>query len=422
MKARTRSALIWLAGTLTPLMGFVVYAWRPAIAPLEANAPGQFAQAAINRGAQLAALGNCATCHTAYGGAMYSGGRKLATAFGNIYSTNITPEAQTGIGKWSLEAFQRAMRQGVDREGRHLYPAFPYDHFTLVTDADNAALYAFLMTRKPVRARTPENELSFPLNVRMVIAGWKLLFLHTGPYDNAATQDVTWNRGAYLVNGLAHCGGCHTPRNDFGAENSQRFSGADAEGWHAFAIDSRAHTHEAWTADSLYAYLRHGWQEQHGDAYGPMASVVQNLAVATDEDLRAISIYMASRIDGQPAPAAAAARPPEPPQSEDTGAQVYAATCQNCHDGSRPLPFGGVRLTLSTAVTGESATNLINIILHGLNPAEVSTGAMMPGFGHTLTDAQLESLVSYIRSAQASRPAWADVDTTVRAARSRDHD
>src|SRR5262249_31624955 len=148
-------------------------------------------------------------------------------------------DPNTGIGHWSQVAFQRAMREGVNREGSHLYPAFPYDHFTLVSDADTASLYAFIMTRQPVQARIPDNNLPFPLNLRLVLAGWKLLFFRDGGYQYDPKHDEQWNRGAYLVNGLGHCGACHSPRNSLGAEiTSRRLGGGEADGWYAYAINA----------------------------------------------------------------------------------------------------------------------------------------------------------------------------------------
>jgi mono/diheme cytochrome c family protein len=400
---------------------FIAYAWRASIAPIDPPAADSFDAATIQRGARLAALGDCATCHTAPGGETFAGGRPIPTPFGAIYSTNITPDPSTGIGRWSKEAFQRALREGVERGGDHLYPAFPYDHFTLVTDEDNAALYAFMMTRQPVQARTPENQLPFPLNVRFILAGWKLLFFHEGPYEQDVRHDELWNRGAYLANGIGHCGACHTPRNSFGAEiGARHFSGGEAEGWHAYAINADSKSFEAWNAEDLYLFLRKGWHDRHGDAHGPMAPVSQNLATIADADVKAIATYVASLMGTREQPqdrkSATAA------SSNDTGAAIYAAACASCHDGSRPLPYGGIKLTLSTAVTGDAATNLINVILDGLNPPEGTTGAIMPGFSSTLTDGQLESLVAYIRANLGAKPPWSGVESSVREARSRDRD
>ena len=171
------------------------------------------------------------------------------------------------------------MRSGVNREGQHLYPTFPYDHFTNVSDEDDRALYAFLMTRQPVRAPARENQLSFPFNQRFAIAGWKLLFLRHDTYQPDPRQSAEWNRGAYLVEGLAHCGACHTPRNALGAErNSAQFAGGDVDNWHAYALNDQSHAPVPWDADALFAYLRDGWHPDHGTARGPMAEVVSNLS------------------------------------------------------------------------------------------------------------------------------------------------
>src|SRR5688572_16502185 len=202
----SRLLLAFLLILLIAITLFVAFSWRGEIAPGETPARASFDTALINRGASLAAIGDCVACHTAPGGKAYAGGYPLKTPFGTIHGTNITPDPETGIGRWSETAFLRAMREGVDREGRHLYPAFPYDHFTLLSDDELKALYAFVMTREPVRAETPANDVVFPLNARMLLAGWKLLFFNQRAYQPEPAQGNDWNRGAYLVQGLGHCG------------------------------------------------------------------------------------------------------------------------------------------------------------------------------------------------------------------------
>jgi len=193
--------------------------------------PSSFSSALVARGAILAKLGDCAVCHTADDGASLAGSRPLATPFGILYSDNLTPDPQTGIGHWSAQAFRRAMKEGVSRDGSHLYPALPYDHFTHVTDEDLDALYAFLMTRRAVYAKAPSNRLIPPLGFRPLLSGWKMLFLHEGSISTDAIRSPEWNRGAYLSEGLGHCGACHTPRNLMGAEEkSHAYAGGDAEG------------------------------------------------------------------------------------------------------------------------------------------------------------------------------------------------
>src|SRR6201986_2432242 len=293
----TRTRII--AGVVAALLlGGVVaafaVAWRPAISAIEPPAPQSFDAALVKRGRDLAALGNCNDCHTVRGGKAFAGGLPVPTPFGTIYSSNITPDADTGIGRWSEAAFRRAMRSGVNREGQHLYPTFPYDHFTNVSDEDDRALYAFLMTRQPVRAPARDNQLAFPLNQRVVIAGWKFLFLHPGTYKPDPAKSAEWNRGAYLVEGLAHCGACHTPRNALGAEKLNAiFAGGDVDHWQSYPINAQSPAPVPWNADALYAYLRDGFHPDHGTARGPMAEVVRNLSVVPASDVRAIATYMA---------------------------------------------------------------------------------------------------------------------------------
>jgi len=276
---------------------FATAAWQPAIAPINPPLATSFAPDVVKRGAELAAIGDCAVCHTAPAGRIFAGGRAIATPFGTIYSTNITPDAETGIGTWSEAAFQRALRNGVARDGSYLYPAFPYDHFTLVSDDDDKALYAFLMTRTPVQAPALTNDLPFPLKVRPVLYGWNLLFLRRGPYRADPAHDEAWNRGAYLVDGLGHCGDCHTPRNLFGAEQrDRRFAGGAAEGWTAYALDAASPAPVPWTAEALTQYLGRGFAAQHGVPRGPMADIASDLRSVPADDIRAIAIYVAAQM------------------------------------------------------------------------------------------------------------------------------
>jgi mono/diheme cytochrome c family protein len=407
----------------------LAYAWEPEIAAIEPPGRGSSDQATVERGERLAAIGNCATCHTRAGGKSYAGGLSLTTPFGTIHSTNITPDPATGIGRWSLEAFTRAMRRGVDRGGRHLYPAFPYDHFTLITDEDNRALYAFLMTREPVTERAPANQLRFPLNQRMLIAGWKLLYLREGPYQDDSAQSAEWNHGAYLAQGLGHCGGCHTPRNALGAERHDRqFAGGEAEGWVAYAINSQSPAPVPWTAESLQFYLRNGWHAQHGVSRGPMAQVTTNLGTVPESDLRATAIYLADQMkEAVPKQAKTAVpragehqKPGTNPVSGDSqtvavgsgaspGEAIYDSACAGCHDGGRAQPYGGLDLRLSTAVHASDPTNIVNVVLYGLPPAEGERSAIMPAFGAVISDAQLEGLLAYLRSAFTTEPPWSNL-------------
>jgi mono/diheme cytochrome c family protein len=406
--------------------------WRPAIAAIEPPAPQSFDAALVKRGRELAAIGNCNDCHTTSGGKSFAGGLAVPTPFGAIYSSNITPDPDTGIGRWSEAAFRRAMQSGVDRAGQHLYPTFPYDHFTNVSDEDDGALYAFLMTRQPVHAPPRVNQLSFPLDQRFVIAGWKLLFLRHGTYRPDSTQSAEWNRGAYLVEGLAHCGSCHTPRNALGAErDAKQFAGGDVENWHAYAINAQSPSPVPWTADALSAYLRSGWHPDHGVARGPMAQVVSNLSMVPESDVRAIATYMAGvfgapstdhKRRGDEALARAktpATQPSAPtgPVADATGAAIYASACATCHEAGRPLPYGGVNLGLSTAINGPDARNATNTILSGLRPVQGERSPIMPPFAASMSDDQLVSLLKYLRSRFSDQPAWTDLEKIVHEAR-----
>lgn len=412
------------------------YAWQPAIAPITPPAAASFDPAVVRKGAELALLGDCETCHTAPGGRIFAGSLAMPTPFGTIYSTNITPDPETGIGQWSEAAFARAMREGVDRSGRHLYPAFPYDHFALIADDDVRDLYAFFMSREPVKATAPPNALPFPINVRLVLAGWKLLFLRQGRVEPDPAHDDRWNRGKYLVEGLAHCGACHTPRNLMGAEEKSRaFAGGEAEGWRAYALGAASQSPVPWNEAALAQYLSEGFHPLHGVARGPMAPVAANLAQVPKQDVEAIAHYLASLSKPGDATAISVAAPEQGqqgpgivPQSAGSqaatpmsgmaiGANIYAAACASCHESDRPLPLGAVRLSLSTAIGGESAENLVNIILAGIPATKGTAGPVMPPFSGITNDAQLAELVDYLRSNFAHKAPWPDVDKVVRAAR-----
>jgi mono/diheme cytochrome c family protein len=423
---RIIGSLIAVVVMAAAVAGFAI-AWRPAIAAIEPAAPQSFDAALVKRGRELAAIGNCSDCHTLRGGKAFAGGLPVSTPFGTIYSSNITPDAETGIGRWPEAAFRRAMRDGVDRDGRHLYPTFPYDHFTNVSDEDDKALYAYLMTRQPVRAAARENQLPFPLDQRVVIAGWKLLFLRHGTYAPDGTQSAEWNRGAYLVEGLAHCGACHTPRNALGAERaSAAFAGGDVDNWHAYAINAQSPSPVPWNADALFAYLRDGWHPDHGVARGPMAQVVGNLSSVPQSDVRAIASYMAG-VFGTPAPErkrrgeevlARVKSPPAQTAGTNTdGASIYAAACATCHETNRPLPYGGVNLGLSTAISSPDARNTANIVVSGVRAIEGERSPIMPGFAASMTDGQIAALLNFLRARFSNQPAWTGVEKIVADAR-----
>lgn len=404
---------------------FLVWAWRSKLPAVDPPAASSFEPELIARGAELAAIGNCALCHTAPGGKPFAGGLAIATPFGEIFSTNITPDPDSGIGSWSQAAFRRAMRDGVDRTGRYLYPVFPYDHFTKVGDSDLDAIYAFLMTRDPARAATPANRLPFPLNIRLIVAGWQLLFFKDARFEPDAVKAEQWNRGAYLVEGLGHCGSCHTPRNLLGAEKSQQdFAGGEAEGWDAPALNSASPAPVPWTEHALYEYLRRGSHPAHGVAAGPMRMVVRDLARVPEADVRAMAVYLASLAGGSEedrhkraeaalafAKRRAGHAPAREKLGEGSGEQIFAGACPACHHPGGTAP---VELALSTVINLPEPGNLIRLIIDGIMPEEGEKGSIMPGFGDVLTDQQVVALVNYVRARFTERPVWPDVAQYVR--------
>jgi mono/diheme cytochrome c family protein len=391
---------------------FAAFAWRPQIAPILSPAPNSFSPEVVKNGAALAAVGDCAVCHTAAHGRPFAGGRPIQTPFGAIYATNITPDVDTGIGDWSELAFRRAMRQGVDRAGRHLYPVLPYPHFTRASDEDIGAMYAFLMTRAPVRAEAPPNTLPFPLNVRATIAAWNLLFLRPGVWRGDPSQTAEWNRGSYLVDAVGHCGACHTPHNALEAEkNTKPFAGGEAEGWDAPALQAASPAVAPWTVESLTAYLRTGFSAEHGAAGGPMAAVAQELAGVPEADVRAVAVYFASMMPRPPTMA-------QVPTAIVADNPTFAGACEGCHGLDAPMTRGGApSLALSSAVNAPSSRDAIQTILHGLPWREGHAGPYMPGFASVLSDPQMIDVVNYLRSRFSSGPPWTDIESQLRAAR-----
>ncbi|MBV7429548.1 MULTISPECIES: molybdopterin cofactor-binding domain-containing protein [unclassified Acidovorax] len=415
-------ALALAAGGLA--MGAALLGWRPSIAPVVQTAGGAavYNAATIERGRLLAAAGDCVVCHTAPGGTPNTGGRGMETPFGTVYTTNLTPDAETGIGRWSFSAFQRAMREGISRDGRHLYPAFPYTSFAKMSDDDLTAVYAYLMAQPAVRAEVPATRLAFPFSVRPLMAGWNALFHDATPWKPDPARPPEWNRGAYLVQGVGHCGACHTPRNALGAEQGGAafLSGALIDGWEAPALTGLSKAPVPWSAESLYGYLRHGHSAQHGSASGPMAPVVRELAHLPDGDIRAMATYLASftaatepaadaaRARATAAVAQAAALAPQPGSAQ----RLFDGACAACHhDGDGPKLLGvNVPLALNSNLHSDRPDNLLQVIVHGIREPATRDIGFMPGFGHALSDAQITELAGYMRQRYApGRPAWRDV-------------
>lgn len=279
-------------------VGFGVFAWRPSLPKVPQSMAARFSPTLVQKGEVLASAGDCAGCHTVRGGQPYAGGSPTVTRFGTVYSTNITPDRKTGIGGWSEAAFERAMRHGVRRDGAHLFPAFPYAHFSKLTDSDVSALYAFIMTRPPVVAKERSPTIPWPLNIRALQAGWKLLFFQPGGFVPDRTQNAAWNRGAYLAEAVGHCGTCHTPRGTFGEEQRDRaYAGGSFNGKVAPALVPSGDAAGLRSRDALIAYLSNGFGPDHVAAGGPMAGVPDGLSGLPHADIAAIATYLASRAD-----------------------------------------------------------------------------------------------------------------------------
>jgi mono/diheme cytochrome c family protein len=413
---RMRRWSFYLVAVAAGVAGFYAATSPKHIPPMNVASSGSYDAALISRGAALAAMGNCDSCHTAKDGARLAGGRGIPTPFGTVYSTNITPDRDTGLGLWSAEAFQRAMREGISRDGHYLYPAFPYDHFTKVLAQDDQALYAYLMSRLPVRAVAKDNSIWFPLKCRRLIAVWNWLFLKKGLQPDDPRRSPEWNRGAYLVNGLGHCGACHTPRNLLGAERAKRpFAGGRAEGWDAYALDGASPAPVAWTVGSLAAFLKTGWHAEHGVARGPMAPVTEDLGRVAESDVHAISTYIGSNIRGrhvvQPH------RPEALASNGSIGRDVFAASCASCHEGTEPQPFGGIDFAFSSAVNAREPRNIILVTLAGLSAADGRAAGMMPGFDGAISDEDLTALLAYLRLRFSDEPGWSNLSSSIQAAR-----
>lgn len=405
---------------------FLIIAWESSVDPVEPPAADQFSQEQVDRGEVMAGLGNCETCHTTDSDQPYAGGLAMPTPFGTIYSTNITPDPDTGIGRWSEEAFARAMREGVDRSGSHLFPAFPYTHFTKMTDEDVADLYAYIMTREPIQAEAPENTLEFPFNIRMLQAGWKLLFFDEGRYQADDSQSEQWNRGAYIAEGPGHCSACHSPRNQFGAEDeSQAWEGTVINGWYAPALSASNRSPVDWTAEDAYAYLRTGGSPHHGVALGSMAEVVHaGLARAPEQDIRGLSVWLSdlagagdsdqASTQAEEAIGNAHSRVASDATMEQ-GERLFAYACAACHYNDPANP-NAMRpdMSLNSAVAAPDPVNLVKATLHGVSQEEGLPEIMMPGFADALSDQEIASLLGFLRETHTDQPGWDNLEQTIR--------
>ncbi|RZF26151.1 c-type cytochrome [Paraburkholderia sp. UYCP14C] len=388
-------------------------------AQASAGGPAMLAGTAANgelvkRGQYLTRAADCAACHTADKSRPFAGGLPISTPFGTIVTPNITPDPDTGIGQWSDADFMRAMHEGIGKGGERLYPAFPYTAYTRLTDQDVLAIRAYLKTLTPIHYTPPANSLTFPFNQRWLMVFWNMFNFTEGRFVPDPKQTPEWNRGAYLVEGLAHCEECHTPRNFMqGLKSSARFSGAVQAGWHAFNItpDKLSGVGD-WRDDELVSYLSSGAAPGRANAAGPMGEVVANSTqYLTPVDLRSIVVYLRS----VPAVSGGDARPRHQwgnPANDVTamrgttitgvnGAQLFVANCATCHSWTgqgvgASAPGAYPSLIQNSTVGANDPNNLALVILHGVNRTTAHADVLMPAFGGHLDDEQIAAITNYV--------------------------
>jgi len=374
----------------------------------------------ILQGEYLARAGNCMSCHTARGGAIYAGGRAIPTPFGNIYASNLTSDQTTGIGGWSKDDFWRAMHDGRSKDGRLLYPAFPYPNYTRVSRADSDALFAYLQTLPAVAQENRPHALRWPYNNRLLLYAWRALYFRPGQFVAEDQQSFAWNRGAYLTQGLGHCSACHSPRDSWGGIGLQaELSGGmiPSLNWYAPPLNDSDDSLGQWKHDELTAFLQHGLTETRS-VTGPMAEVIAgSLQHLNEEDLQSITTYLKSLPATKQTASSERLRPDEKQAIIASGARLYENQCASCHQTSG-LGVASVYPALAgnRAVTAAVAANPIRLVLHG-GFAPSTTGNPrpygMPSFGQVMTDDEIAAVVTYIRNAwgnQASAVSAHDVN------------
>ena len=368
----------------------------------------------IQRGKYLADTGDCGACHTLPGSdVMLAGGRPIETPFGTLLGPNITPDPETGIGAWTDDEFINSLTKGTGRNGAHLYPAMPYTYMTKITREDALAIRAYLNTIPAVHNPVQPNQLTFPFDVRASLVAWDELNFRPGEFKPAAGKSAAWNRGAYIVEGLAHCGLCHTPKNAAGGdETSQRLKGYALQGWFAPDItNDKRRGIGSWSVEDIVTYLKTG-HNRFSAASGPMAeAIMDSTSKFTDDDLKAIATYLKDQpIENAPEDAAG----PDAGVMK-SGSAIYAEQCSACHaadgsgiDGLFPMLKG------SSLVQSGDPASVLHVLLRGARSAATDpapTAPAMPSFGWVLNDDQVAAVASYVRSAWGNRAPPVDAAT-----------
>jgi len=371
-------------------------------------------QSQIAKGEYLARAGDCIACHTNPGDALFSGGLPMPTPFGTLYSTNITPDRETGIGTWNADQFYGALHTGRFPDGGLMYPAMPFGSYTKVTRADSDAIFAYLRSVPAVHRQNRPDDLNFPYDNRSLILGWRTLFFNEGEYQPDLAKSAEWNRGAYLVEGLGHCGMCHTPINALGGNSeSQAFQGGliPMQNWYAPSLTSNKEAGLGdWSIDEIVDLLRTGVSDR-GAVYGPMAEVVyDSLQYLNDADVRAMAVYLKSLGQGPPPNAEVTDIPaPESSLLLSFGRTVYEAHCATCHQSDgRGMPPQYPPLAGNPSIQMQSAVNPIRMVLNGGFPPGTQGNPRpygMPPFAQSLSDDEVAAVVTYIRGAWGNRGA-----------------
>ena len=359
----------------------------------------------VQKGEYLTKAADCEACHTAIGGAAFAGGRAFELPFGTLYSPNITPDQDTGIGAWGDKDFLNAVHKGIGRTGEHLYPAFPFTSYTMMTDSDVLAIKAYLFSLEPVHQIIPENTLTFPYNQRALMSIWSAMFNSDVRFHPIADRSAEWNRGAYLVEAVEHCGECHSPRNALQAPDGRRkFSGGNIEGWNAYNITSDADSGlGSWTADSLTQYLSTGFAVGHGAASGPMREVVDlSLSHLDPADINAMVVYLHT-VSAKPSEFGTGVLAPPAAKDHKVGAvsdgmgkAIFEGACASCHawDGAGAIR-AQAQLTGSRAVNDSTAANVAHMVLFGSGSVS-ELHPLMPAFGNAYSDVEISAVANYV--------------------------
>ena len=397
----------------TALRGFVLLAVQAALGALLA-APaiaGEQSFELVERGKALVDAGDCVACHTQDQKKPFAGGRPIKTPFGTLYSPNITPDRETGIGAWSDADFYRAMHEGVGRDGARLYPAFPYPYFTKMRHDDVLAIRAYLNTLQPISNPSPKNELYWPLDHRVFMRGWDMLFFKPGTFTSRTDKSAEWNRGAYLVEGPGHCGACHTPKNFLGADKAaESLDGGKLQDWYAPNITNDQHLGVgSWTVDEIAEYLKTG-RNVHSGAAALMSEVVRNsTSKMSDSDLHAMATYLKDT-NGKSGPPPSASDQ----SANDGGRTIYAESCSACHrSNGSGVPHMFPPLAKNANVQSNDPTTVVRVILQGARTAVTNsrpTASSMPSYDWKLSDSDVAAVATYVRNSWGNAAANVTAD------------